>query len=379
MIKASALYMSVIVSLVIVLICGAILMASSLIGRQYQVHRRAFRLADNLDSGIQLVLSSGFATDRSMSLSLYDNAVDSLLLLKSNWGIYELAKIKTWIGKDSIEKTFLMAAKPEDSTKVFFLADEDRPMSISGASLIKGTAYLPKAGIKAAYVNGAAYNEQELVLGVVKDSQRNLPELSLEKLQYLKDLIDGGQQVPLGMVFFRDSMITINSDFKGTNALLIARYIKIADDFSGQLQAIATDSIVVGNRVKLNYPSALVLLKNDTAQFQTQLKIGSDCNVSGQLISYEQSRSEQMPVISIGEKSKITGEIWSKGYVNLSKGSSVAGSVSAIRLMARVDGGLYENYLIDVKLDVSARSRYYLSSPLINTKPAYSKILCWIN
>jgi hypothetical protein len=379
MIKASALYMSVIVSLVIVLVCGAILMASYIIGLQHQGQKRAFILRNNLESGIQLVLSSNFPADSSFKMSLYENSIDSVLVSKAQWGLYELGKVTAWINGDTLTKSFLIATTPDDSAKVLFLADEDRPMSISGASLIKGTAYLPKAGIKAAYVNGSSYHEQKLVHGPTKNSYRDLPALLPAKFKSLRKVIRVGQSEVAGMIFLRDSVIIIPSDFKGRNALLVAKSIKIPDNFSGQLQAIATDSIIIGNGVKLSYPSALVIMKDDTAGFQTHIKLGSNCKISGQVISYEQTRSQRMPLISIGEHSVIEGEVWSKGYVNFSKRSKVDGAISAIRLMAKVDGSLYENYLIDVELDVFARSPYYLSTNLINTRLTNNKILCWLN
>lgn len=380
MIRSSALYLSVVISLLIVLVCGAVLMAGFMYRMQNKAEERSVRLKQNIASGMALVFSADFPSDTSMLESLFEGTGDSVRLSRQNWGLYEMGSVEAWINTDTLSRNFLIAGLPEDSSKVFFLSDEDRPISISGSSLIKGTAFLPKAGIKAAYVEGKAYNDKTLVYGSVRDSERKLPALSqkhLERLQRL--LLEAESGVFGGLELLADSAVQINADFKSRNALIVARSVNIADDFKGQLQVIASDSIILGDRVVLDYPSALVVLKNDSAGFQRQLKIGKDCQIAGAVMSWEQDRSTLMPVISIGEGSVIKGEVWSQGYVSLGRHSRVDGAVSAIRLMARVSGSLYENYLIDVQLDITRRSRYYLSPPLLNQKPSNAKILCWLN
>lgn len=383
MIRASALYMSVVVSLLIVLICGAMLMAGYIWRMQNKVEERRTRLENNLKSGVAMILSADFPADTAIITALYEGETDSISISKNAWGLYEQGSVKAWIGTDTVVNTFLIAALPDDSTKVFFLSDEDRPISISGKSLIKGTAYLPKAGIKAAYVEGQAYDDKRLVYGSIKDSERKLPALQqvrLDKLLAFVDRVMRGEELKGvgGMTLLADSAITIGADFNLRNALVVGHSVHIEEGYKGQLQVIATDSIVVGDRVVLEYPSALVVLKNDTLGFQRLLKVGKDSEIGGQLICWEKGRSELMPLVSVGERTVIKGELYSQGYVSLGRGAAVDGTVSAVRLMARVSGALYENYLIDVKLDRSRRSKYYLSPSLLNQKPKSSKILCWL-
>ncbi|RYY12566.1 MAG: hypothetical protein EOO04_33400, partial [Chitinophagaceae bacterium] len=163
MMRASALYISIIVSILIVLICGSLLMVGYTYKMFERKHNRLTILRENVLSGTSIVLQKEFETDTAMRISLLDNAKDSALLEKKSWGIYEIGAVKCWINSDTASNVFMIGSALEDSLKVLYLTDEDRPMSITGESLIKGTAYLPKSGIKAGYVESYGYKDKTLV------------------------------------------------------------------------------------------------------------------------------------------------------------------------------------------------------------------------
>lgn len=418
MIRSSALYISLILSMLIVLICGSVL----LIGYTYRMENKKLerrdKLEQNLESGLTVVLQAAFSTDTLAKMSLYGLDDDSVLLDKQAWGIYEMGLVKAWIGRDTLQKAFLIGAEVKDTLKVLYLSDEDRPLSISGKSLIRGTAYLPKSGIKAAYVENATYADKTLVYGSIKDSGRLLPEPDGGFLHQAVDLLAvldhkelpaeemngpdkdstvnsfyaqvkrvymgeahaalSGYKARGKVMIFADSAIVIDESTSLDQVILVAPYVQIKDGFKGKLQVFASDSIRVGNRVQLDYPSALLVLKNDTAKFQVRMDIGKDCKVEGVLFAYEKERSQLMPVIALGEGTVVKGEIYVKGYLNLAKGAAVQGSVELIRFMARTSSSLYENYLIDVQLNRPARSGYYLSSKLFNGQADQNKVLCWL-
>ncbi|TCC99770.1 hypothetical protein [Pedobacter psychroterrae] len=409
MIRSSALYISLIISILIVLICGALLM----IGFTYKMFERKQNrlrvLKENVASGTLMVLQKEFKTDTSMRISLFGQDRDSVLLEKRSWGIYEIGVVKSWIQQDSVGTAFMIGAMPTDTLKVLYLTDEDRPMSITGESMIKGTAYLPKSGIKAGYVESYGYKDKTLVYGSIKSSGRNLPKPDMELIGRISDLsdlaIDSTAQLPDSIrnsfthkparfhfpkevllpngfsakgnvIISSDSLIVVAEGSLLDKVILMAPEVRIGKKFRGNLQVFATDSILLGDSTQLTYPSALVLIKNDSAKFQALIKVGKDVRISGQLFAYEGERSLLMPIISIGERTLIKGEIWCQGYVGLNKKAVIHGSVSAIRLIANVGAAIYENYLIDVRLDKKALSKYYLSSVLLNAESNKGKVLC---
>jgi cytoskeletal protein CcmA (bactofilin family) len=422
MIRSSALYISLIVSILIVLVCGSMLMIGYTYKMQERKQQRTSVLHSNVASGMEILVLQSFGTDSLQKLSLFGTGQDSVLLLKKSWGIYESATVKSWIGIDTLKKAFLIGSALTDTLKVLYLADEDRPMSISGKSLIKGTAYLPKSGIKAAYVESSGYNDKTLVYGKIKDSGRALPDPDAALMKNLQDLLSGsldykeqqkgstsgrstdlpdtltnsffnpvkrilaGKQALIlsgirasgNVIISSDSLIVVAADASLDGIILAAPQVRIESNFKGNVQVLASDSIMVGDSVTLDYPSALMVLKNDTAKFQAKISVGKNSVISGQLFAWEKERSLLMPIIFIAEHSLIKGEVWSQGYVALSKTSEVRGSVSAIRLMARVSLAIYENYLIDVRLDKSRLPKYYLSSKLLNKPAKRGGLLCWV-
>lgn len=412
MIRASALYISLIISILIVLICGSLLM----IGFTYKMYERKqirlISLRENIASGTLMVLQKAFKTDTSMRISLFGNDRDSVSLEKKSWGIYEIGVVKSWIQNDTAGTAFMIGSTLVDSLKVLYLTDEDRPMSITGESMIKGTAYLPKSGIKAGYVESYGYKDKTLVYGNIKSSGRSLPKSDMELIERIRRLqeleADSSTKLPdsirnsfdnkLNSLHFikkivlpsdflaegnviisSDSLIVVSEGSVLDKVILMAPVIRIENKFKGNLQAFTTDSLVVGDSVHLHYPSALVLIKNDSTKFQATIKIGKDVRMAGQMFAYEEERSLLMPIISIGERSFIKGEIWCQGYVGLNKKAVVHGSVSAIRLMANVGTAIYENYLIDVRLDKKSLSKYYLSSTLLHTESTERRVLCRLN
>lgn len=415
MIKASALYISLILSMLIVLICGSLLSLGYIYRMENKKQERRDRLEANLASGMAIVLEESFKPDTLLQTGLYGTEGDSVLLDKQAWGVFELGLVKAWENTDTLQKAFLIGAVMKDTLKVLELSDEDRPLSISGKSLIKGTALLPKSGIKAAYVENATYIDKTLVYGRIKDSGRELPEPDEAILKQARKLIEEmtGEDKVAGLLdkdstqhsFFKpvrkihlgvedadlsgltikgnvmiscDTTLVLDAASKLDKVILIAPHVRIGEGFKGNIQVIATDSITLGNKVQLDYPSALLVLKHDTAKFQVRIDIGKDCRIAGQVLAYEKARSLLMPMVVVGEGTQIKGEVYVKGYLNLGKKSAVQGSVSLIRFMARTASSLYENYLIDVQLNRPALSRYYLSSKLLNKETLQNKVLCWL-
>jgi hypothetical protein len=413
MIRSSALYISLIVSILIALICGSIL----LVGFMYKMHesklQRSERLNRNALSASILVMHESFRYDQVQRISLFESKSDwgdSVLLEKRQWGIYELGLVTSFKSTDSVKKAFLIGSEANDTTFALYIADEDRPVSISGKAKIEGTAYLPKSGIKAAYVGESSYQGKKLVYGKVLESTRDLPVANTILIGGLNELLRqsnaqhentlpdslthsffkdakrihlspsssvlSNNRISGNVIISSDSLIQVDALSSLDQVILVAPHVKISSGFKGRLQIIASDSITIESSVRLGYPSALILIKPDTAGFQPKLNIGENSVVQGQLFAWEKTRSQMMPIISIGKGSTINGEIWSNGYVQLGQNSIVNGSLSAIRLIANISSIIYENYLIDVMINRSSLSRYYTGSKMFNSAGKSGTLLC---
>lgn len=416
MIRASALYIVIVITLVIAVICSSLIVAAFFYKEQYQRKFRFEQLTNNLQSGINVILTNDeLAASKKVGLFEKDSQ-DSVLLKRITWGVYDIGIVRSYIQKDTLTRVFSMANKI-DSLKwaALYLIDEDRPISVSGKTLIKGNAYVPKAGVKEAYVDNTAYlGNKKLVIGNQKNSAKALPALlqkRLSSIEYLftleqqsestilkRDSFSNSFNSPLkfvnlkkqaftissklnGNILIRsDTTITIDSSSRLDNVIVCAPSINVAEGFHGSCQLFATDSIHISKNSKFEYPSVIGVVQLKSANTKTPVKIIIDngCRLNAIVFSYQKDKSEVLPIISVGEHTSITGQVYSQGIFNYKKNIEINGSVFTNRFIYQSSYTRFENYLIDVKLNSDKLSKYYLSSDLLPVASNKQRVLQWL-
>jgi hypothetical protein len=411
MLKASALYIAIIVATIVAIFSASLIATAYFYRLESQKKMRWNRLSDNLASGFHLVLSPEFAyTDTVSLVDLYEEEKDSLWIKKEIWGIYEFAAIASFVKQDTLKKTFLTAPENKDPSAIY-LSDEDRPLSLSGDTKIFGDAFLPKSGVKQAYVDGKPFKGKTLVNGNIKESGRKLPVLNLSILQDIEKWLDDSltketnledsisnsffnptliikinREDPVirgsiigNVVVLCDTVLRIESSAVLQDIRVYSRAIIIADAFQGNGQFFARDSIVAGKATKFTYPSCLGVLKKEEVKSQVKIELGERSDFSGILFSYENERSDLQTMVSLGKNSIVTGEVYARGLIKMEKPIAVKGKVSCNRFIIQTPTTLYENYLIDITLDRAKRSKYYLGSALFESTDKRMEVLKWLN
>src|SRR5579862_8354642 len=290
MVKASALYIVIIIALVIGILCSSLIAVAYFYRYEYQKKFRQEHLQNNLSSGVNILLAtSDQFYSKPYTLSLFGSGDDSVSLQKFQWGVYEVGVVKAFIQHDTLYKTFSMA-NTIDSSKwaALYLLDDDRPVSVSGKTVIDGDAYLPKAGIQEAYVDNRAYEgDKRLVLGKKYISKKKLPSLDSAslirlgeyfsargdttigkdsvkqsflkpvKIYDLKKSLQPLQHVALSgnIIIHSDRTLTIDNSASLKNVLVFARTIIVKAGFTGNCQLFASDSISVEQGCHFSYPS----------------------------------------------------------------------------------------------------------------------------
>ncbi|MDM8177240.1 hypothetical protein FKG96_06080 [Olivibacter sp. LS-1] len=410
--KAGALLSVVGIATIMALLLGLMLLLLRYNRSETSLLLRKLKLERNLESGTALLLSQVYAEKASEEelIDLFKEETDSISLQHYPWGLYEIAIIKSFEGIDTLKKVFLKGnAIQNDKAYALYLKDDDRPLSISGKSVVRGTAYLPPAGIRKAYIEDKAYEGDTTVYGDIKKSEKKLPALNtalieqIKLLNYdslknrsdsvlsfytLKDSVNRSfYQKPL-ILSSEDSISLENLSLKGAvvvvskraiylpssaqieHAIFIAPKIKIAKDFKGTLQAFAQDSILVEENVELPYPSALGLIErrteNSVQEFTPEIVIHKDAKIHGVVFSVAAtSATDFMNRIRMEPGSEIHGEVYADGMLEL-KGS-VFGSVTCQRFVLQTSSSLYDNFLLDAVINYTKRSRHYLESALLQT------------
>jgi len=411
MVKAAALYIVVIVSLLIAVISASLLTIAFFYRLEVQKKIRMDKLMTNLESGTAILLSEGFRKyDEELVLDLYGDQKDSLVLSKLRWGVFDLQLLKVFELKDTLKRSFLSGNVFADQSAIY-LADEDRPLSVGGSTQVVGNGELPKAGLKQAYVDGRPYEGKELIKGTIKESGRELPALNTELLDkittYLKStegvrfeakdsIINSFFNKPLvyklrsdqqyidnikirgKIILLSDTTINISSTADLEDVQIYARAIVIESGFKGSCQLFARDSIVIGKECNFLYPSFAGVFKPDSSKIQGRISLDSASHFSGILLGYEAKRSDLQTLISLGKNTLVSGEVYA-GYIKMERTVNVQGKVYANRFVMQTPQTLYENYLIDITLNRKLLSKYYLSSPIFKRDKRDQKILKWLN
>lgn len=411
MIKAAALYIVIIVSLLIAVISASLLTIAFYYRLEVQKKTRMDKLMTNMESGTAILLSEGFKVDNEETvLDLYGDQKDSLILNKTRWGVFDLHILKSFELRDTLKRSFLSGNMFKDQSAIY-LADEDRPLSVSGNTRITGNGELPKAGLKQAYVDGRPYDGKELIKGSIKPSGRTLPELNDELLKkitdYLKPIegisfnvkdsvsnsffnkeliykLTSAQQDIANMkirgkiILISDTTINIGSSAILEDVQIYAPAIRIESGFKGSCQLFARDSIVIGRDCEFFYPSFAGVFKPDSSSIQAKVSLDSASHFSGILLGHESQRTDLQTLISLGKNTLVNGEVYA-GYIKAERTASVSGKVYANRFIMQTPSTLYENYLIDITLNRKLLSKYYLSSPIFKGNKSEQKILKWLN
>ncbi|WP_426672083.1 hypothetical protein ACPPVU_12710 [Mucilaginibacter sp. McL0603] len=421
MLRASALYMVIVIALVIALLCSSLIVVAYYYRAEYQKKFRYDQLENNLSSGINILLTSTDSTySKKTTLSLFNNDQDSVTLKKINWGIFDIGVVNAFIQHDTISRIFSIG-NMVDSTKwcALYLANQDRPLSVSGKTNITGNAFIPKAGIKKAYVNSQAYQgDERLINGKINNSEKKLPALQTSRVSILQNYLSKTDQAASAdsnlvnidtirnsfskptriihfgkragviknvylegnIILFSDTTLTIDHTATLNNVLVFAPAIVVNSAFRGTCQLFATDSIHVQSDCVFSYPSCLGVLNTKSSKTNPYVKLtlGKNTIFNGAVITYRQNNEEIMPILLLDSNVRVTGQIYSQGMLGYKNNMHVNGSVFTKLFTYQSTFNLMENTLINANISSRALSSYYLSSELFPIVSKRKKILQWL-
>ncbi len=418
MIKASALYIVIVIALVIALICSALIMAASLYKTHYLVRERYSHLHHNLESAINiLTYGQDSALNLNKTFSLFEAGEDSVRIRSFPWGLYDVHIGEAFKNRDTVFSVFSTGYPIDSIRKVaIYLADEDRPLAVSGKTKIQGNAYIPQAGIRPVYIDNETYSGNEKIIsGTQKKSDRNLPPLNMKRLNILERLFNNRDNEEVLQLSadtiqrsFRDSLlfirlnkanswltkksftgniilysedkVTIDSSVSLKNVLVIAKCIIIKSGFQGKCQLFATDSISIGKNCLFEYPSCFGTLRfgQKKISYPQQINIGENSIINGIIFTYEKKNSEIPSIINLEKNTKIKGQVYAQNILQNQLHVDITGSTFATRFMYLHGFNRFENYLINISINADALSKNYLTSNLLPASGHQKKILQWL-
>ncbi|MFT5819678.1 MAG: hypothetical protein ACI8ZM_000903 [Crocinitomix sp.] len=382
-IQASAIYYALFLSVIFALILGGFILLSGF-NRNFATQMDIEEiLIDNSHSGIAYaqVYFKEIKNNEPTTIRLYDAGIDSVELVKKNWGAFTILQATAVHRNRAQSKIALFGAALSSDQTNLYLVDNGRPISLCGDARIEGQCFLPKAGLKRAYITGKNYTGGKLVYGTVKPANKQLPALQSNLLEELiqvngeliawnedKDSIvvsfgvNGSHLLSDHYIALQNTVIkgqviveAKDSIFVGRNAIienavLKSKVIYIEAGFSGTAQFFASERIILEEDVTLKYPSVLCLIEEEfPTEKSTEIYIGERSQVIGTVLLFSKSPNFRKPLLlTIESEGEIDGLAYCAGKTQL-KGL-INGSLFAEKLFLKTGSSSYENHLLDGKI-----------------------------
>jgi hypothetical protein len=370
--------------------------------RQVRQEIRYFEKIDDLNSGLTLYLSSPETYQNSSScvISLFKDTARKVDVSRVPYGILDMITAKTAYRGKQMSRTILAGMDPfGGDSVVLYVPDRRQALYASGNTIINGNAFLPVKGMQRASIEGKPLQRPNLILGEVSKSAEKLPTLApwvREKIIQVQDMdslasiafglgsllekyvgkqdytntswygYDGDYQISEVEVegsvgFYSRGTIYIKSDAELKGILVSASKIIVEEGFRGTVQLFAKDSLVIGKRCELLFPS-VACLYNDNVN-PTYMEIGESAIIHGSLISIQENLSSSKPIMRIRRGALVNGQVYHSGEIELV--GSIYGSLYCEGFRRKTNRAYYENHLLDNEINFHKLPKNFVSIDLL--------------
>ncbi len=391
--KGGALYVSVIISILISIILSLFLVLASYNTRSVLALQSSTQLKQTLQSGFAIARSGYYdqALGGHWQQMPYNN--DSVLVRKKAWGCYQLIDVKAKNAHFHFSKTGLFGTTAWADTALV-LADQNRQIGLAGKIRFGAACYLPKAGIKPAYIEGTGFADLNSLRPYLLPAPENLPPLDIHYLETIAEsqqgmdvytdsllsfLPDQWQQpfsqrsaviqqgtIRLGnhhlsgnIKLIASDVITVENDALLDQVLLIARKVVFRKGFKGSVHVICRDSVVTEDECEFAYPSSFCVYAAsvpDSAQGTVRgIFFGADCKFKGGLLAANDSKNRSRMMIRLNRHFELIGNLYSSDYADAQ--GLLYGSVCCRSLLLQTPSGVYENHLYNCFIDPKRYAR----------------------
>jgi len=373
----------------------------------------------HLNSAINLLLVNEEEIEGEYRQLYREDDFSRVKITATPWGLYQLLKTETVFQQDTFQKAAIAGnAYHKAHQLALYLSDRNQPLSIAGESRIIGDAMLSERGLKRAFIEGKSFSGSELLKGQRLRSQNSLPAIRKESIESIEDLTWNGIHSKADTVYYfeqasdqayiniqrsahqsqlqiyspnpiylnagrlqgpillrSDQEVVIGSEFLAEDILIAAPYIQIEDGFQGSLQAVVSDTLILGKNVQLDYPSALVVYSENN---QSLLEMQEGSTVWGEVISIYDERVNAISKINILEGAKVYGSVYASN--NLNHRGEVYGTTACKKFYLKTTSSIYENHLLDAVLDFQSLPKAYVGSGFISEWCESNKaIIKWLD
>jgi len=383
-VKANALYVVVSLSVVIgIILLGMILITGVFSKAEISLEVQNKLVRNNL-SALEYCLASPEIPNEKM-IDLFQEETDSVLIIKEPFGVLTKLTIKAFHLNDTVSQQYVLGNKSNSKTRTaLIVCNSNKAIGVCGSTLLNGDVVVPERGVERVYIEGQNFVGAKLYNGKKQIAKNELPELHpsiiknieavyLEKeglpypsdndsiiepkrtiftsndAIYLKGVVKGS------ITIISQKSIIVSKDCELENTVLKAPYIKFESDFSGSVQAFAKDSLVAGSECQFTYPSFLVLKTRESKNFSPRISLGESSRIVGNIVLLQEKFGlKNNGLITIEKNTVVNGTVYSQAYTQL-KSCEIQGEVYSKKLYLKTRSSIYENTLLNVKIDPSKK------------------------
>lgn len=375
---------------------------------------------EKANEGIAYALRNEIAHKDTLIVDLNDEDYKTLKVHQDHWGLFEKVISSSQIKSNRFRKVALVGvAQPETNRTALYVEDQNRPLVVVGNTKIQGVAHLPKQGVRTGNISGHSYYGNQLIYGGARTSRPELPKLlkktrnhiqnirktfekmgheqfldinknqnyqnsflSTVKLVYSKETIHlTGLSLTGHIVVQSTTKIIVDASSKLKDVILLAPVIEIKNNTKGTFQAFATKELIVGKYCDLGYPSALVLIEDETVREShtnnskketPTMTVQGGTKIRGAMVYLGKTKNYRAQVF-IEENATVVGEVYCNR--NLELLGTVNGSVFTSSFVANQSGSSYQNHLYNAKISMDALPLQYVGLPFENAQKSVVKWL----
>jgi len=410
--KAGALQYVVAMSLLIFFLMGMFIMLAHYSNMKVNESWVQEVLHDNISSAEVLLRNDIDLLENpgKKVLRLFPDSLSAVRMTAKAWGAYHLVQLETSF-RHHRKKSCLLLSDDVSLNKrpSLYLADKRRYLSVCGDTWLGGPVFLPKLGVRKSYVDGVGYYRESAVQGEIRYSASELPAIRPPLLQQLEDqwkidfkqdslvqwedvssnmiknafsrparvIISTEDSLVLDHIAIYDHVklianraIMVKASSNLSNCILVAPQVYFEKGFKGNCQVLARDRVQIEENVQLNYPSLVFMQGNNP---QKELIVGEHVLFAGDMVVLGK-QGKKLPNIKLSKESKIQGFVYCDGSIELE--GNVAGSVYANSFFLRTRSAIYENHLLNNRVDIQDLNKSYLGASWL-LKPKRREVLAW--
>ena len=395
MLKASSLSNAIFVCLMISIFSGCLVLIS-----HYQNllnYKLSFRetLIDTNDAAFNFYLLNPdkLNFDKGDEIDVFENDIITFST-KKKWGFYTVLSSQTIFKNDTINRIGLVGNRrsAKDMTTLF-VTDYDESLQLSGTSKLIGNAEVPNGDIDEAYINNQEGNTIE-TRGRVSASKKRLPQLKTNidfninafknvNLSYFKSKVItnsfSNETIVINIsnikrlntitlkgniILYTSGDITLENTAQLNDVVLIADRVFINSGFSGNLQIVAKQEVIVESHSQLKYPSS-IYLKNDNDSIKVHFKPNSKL-AGGIILTGNTYKGALKRNLIIDADSELYGSIYCYGNTQLQ--GTINGQIYTDRFYLKTQSSEYENVILNGTINSESLPDNFVLLPLFDSE-----------